>query len=97
MNFVILESAENDVIEIWDYYEQQQEGLGERFLDEFERAADGIRRFPRMYEVVFGAIRLCPTRKFPYGIFYTVGKTTIVVHAIIHLHRSRRYWKSRLR
>ncbi|MGJ5632303.1 hypothetical protein [Nostoc sp. CALU 1950] len=40
-------------------------------------------------------VRRCMTRKFPYGILYTIEQDYILVLAVMHCSREAGYWKSR--
>jgi plasmid stabilization system protein ParE len=97
MILVILDAAEKELQEVFAYYEKQREGLGHRFLAEFRNASERIESFPECCQKLLGEVRVCKLSKFPYGLFYSVGSRHVIIQAIIHLHRSRRYWKRRLK
>jgi hypothetical protein len=40
-------------------------------------------------------IRRCMTRKFPYGILYTIEPDYILILAVMHCSREVGYWKNR--
>jgi toxin ParE1/3/4 len=40
-------------------------------------------------------MRRARVRRFPYGVFYLVTDSTIVVVGVLHGRRSPRQWKSR--
>ena len=52
------------------WYEDQQSGLGTRFLDEldlvFQRIAESPLQFPRLE----GEVRRALLRRFPYGMYF---------------------------
>lgn len=77
------------------WYEDQQSGLGLRFLDEldvvFRRIVDNPRQFPPMDGNVHRAL----LRHFPYGVYFLVELEDIKVLAVLHLHREPDMWKSR--
>ena len=52
------------------YYEQQERGLGLRFLAEIDDAVDRILRFPNAWHPVSARNRRCRTHRFPFGLLY---------------------------
>ncbi len=77
------------------WYEDQQSGLGLRFLAEldlvFERIEDNPLQFPRLE----GEVRRALFRRFPYGVYFLPESDAIKVLAVLHLHRQPDVWKSR--
>ena len=94
---IILDPAEEDLKQIFHWYEKQQTGLGLRFLLEFEKSVERIQDFPESNAKVYRHFRMAQLAKFPYGVFYSIGSENIYLQSIIHLRRSRRYWKERLK
>jgi plasmid stabilization system protein ParE len=47
------------------------------------------------FPVVAPDLRRALVPKFPYGIFFRVLETKIVVIAVLHLHRHPETWRSR--
>lgn len=78
------------------YYESQQDGLGQRFVDAVRDAIDRIRSHPQLYHEFEPGVRQCRTPHFPYGIIYRVRNSTVEILAVMHLHRRPGYWKSRM-
>ena len=77
------------------WYEDQQSGLGLRFLDElvvvFRRIVDNPRQFP----CVDGHVHRALLRHFPYGVYFLAESDDMNVLADLHLHREPDMWKSR--
>lgn len=80
------------------YYEQQLEGLGERFLIAVKDAVERIKALPEAYSSFSVNTRRCLVNKFPYGIIYLYdsGKIEITIVAVAHLHRKPDYWRGRI-
>ena len=93
---VIRPEAEADLDEVFDWYEARRKGLGAEFLLCIEQAIDGILQFPEAAPLVHRNLRRAFIRRFPYGVFYLVEDTRIVVVGVIHGSRSPRVWKKRL-
>lgn len=77
------------------WYEDQQSGLGARFLDEldlvFQRIAEHPLQFPRLELEVRRAL----LRHFPYGVYFLVAAEEVRILAILHLNRQPDMWKGR--
>lgn len=77
------------------YYEQEQPGVGTRFLAAVEDAVRQLARMPTLWPLVDGDIRRCVLRRFPYSVFYAVEPDHVLVVAIAHQHRRPDYWQGR--
>jgi plasmid stabilization system protein ParE len=85
MKVRILSAAAKDLTKAMDYYESQSDGLGEDFLDEYEKTISRICKFPAAWACVNPDLRRCLMRRFPYAVFYTVAAEEIIVTAIADL------------
>lgn len=56
-----------------------------------------IVKSPTRWRVIDEDIRQCLTRKFPYGILYTIEQDFILIVAVMHCSREPEYWKDRVR
>jgi plasmid stabilization system protein ParE len=91
-----LEVAESELDETIAYYDKESPGLGSVFLTEVLSSLERIKAFPAAWHPLGKTARRCQTRRFPYGIIYTVGESEILILAIAHLHREPNYWRDRL-
>ena len=80
---------------IW--YEDQQSGLGARFLGELSLVFQRIEDNPLQFPVVEGQVRRALLHHFPYGIYFLAESVAVAVLAVLHLHRHPDVWKSRKR
>lgn len=87
--------ARVEFLESVRYYEEQQTGLGQRFLDSVTDALQRIQSHPESYRKVEAGCRQCRIPRFPYGLIYRVGKERIEVIAVMHLHWEPGYWQQR--
>lgn len=78
-----------------EYYERQQPGLGERFVNAVEMAVARIAAAPETWRVVEDGIRRCLTKVFPYAVIYAIEPDHILVVAVMHCHREPGYWRER--
>ena len=77
------------------WYENRQPGLGNVFLDEFERTLGRIVAGPERGAKVWGDTRKVSFHRFPYAIIYNVRSDLLYVKAVMHLHRRPFYWLDR--
>lgn len=96
MKFLFHPEAEAELIEAADYHESKETGLGVDFAMEIYSAIERIASFPMAWPKIEPEIRRCLVRRFPYGILYSDNRDTILIVAIMHLHRKPDYWKYRI-
>jgi plasmid stabilization system protein ParE len=85
--------AELEAAALW--YKERQPGLGENFLDEFERTLRRILNKPERWRKIQGENRKLNFHRFPYAIVYSVRADTLYIKAVMHLHRRPFYWSRR--
>lgn len=54
------------------YYSQKDTGLGVAFYTEVENAIQRIIEKPTLFRIIEEDVRRCLTRRFPYGVLYTI-------------------------
>lgn len=87
--------AEADVSDAARWYEAQRSRLGSEFLDEVLRTLSSISEHPDLYPRVSGDVRRAVIRRFPFGVFYVMDESEVVVLAVMHGRRAPARWKSR--
>ena len=88
--------AKSDLQRAAKWYEKQRAGLGREFVLDIEAALSRIVEKPFLWQDIHCGVRRAIAQRFPYGIFYWIGHSDIVVFAIVHLHRDPAYWQDRL-
>jgi toxin ParE1/3/4 len=88
-------ASDADIEAAFEWYESEQPGLGFEFLDEIRAAYERILDGPLKYQVLRSGIRRALTRRFPYGIFFTIEDDLIVILAILDTARDAE-WQSRI-
>ncbi len=84
MDFLIVysEIAKTDLLRIYDWFENEQPELGQKFIDAVEKAEYHIIKTPLGFECQYKKSREIQTSPFNYLLIYTVEKSAIYVHAI---------------
>lgn len=96
LELLIRPEAREDLGEAFAYYESCMPGLGDQFLASVKAALDVVVNQPELYPKVLGDLHRALIRRFPFGVFYLVNQTQLVVVACLHVRRSPSAWKSRL-
>jgi toxin ParE1/3/4 len=78
------------------FYETRRPGLGAAFTIEVEAAIERALQNPKSWRAIEQDVRRCLTHTFPYGILYTIEGDSILIVAVMHLHRRPGYWRERL-
>jgi toxin ParE1/3/4 len=96
-NLLINPFAELELEEAKDWYNLQQDDLGERFVKEIEKTIIRITENPFQFPKEIKQIRKAIVNDFPYSIFFYVADNLINVFAIFHSSRNPMIWKKRFR
>src|SRR4051812_30410160 len=80
--YLFTENARAEVIKHAVFYEQKQDGLGLRFMNEVNEAAEEISVLPTGYASYYKHTRERKTKNFPYKLIYTIEKEMIFIHAV---------------
>jgi plasmid stabilization system protein ParE len=97
MNYVLVFRLEvlPELDEVYRWYESQQLGLGNDFLEEIEQALDRICQMPESYATVYRDVRRAVVRRFPYTIYYRIVSSRVIITAVFHGHRNPKVWQKR--
>jgi len=76
--------AEEDIDEIYHYYESESEGLGDRFMNDLDDKLATLQQNPQMYARFKALVRRGYLDKFPYSFYYkeNMSKELINILAI---------------
>lgn len=77
------------------FYEERRPGLGAAFTVAIEAAIRRILDAPTASRVVEDDVRRCLTRRFPFGVLYTVEQDSVLIVAVMHCSRRPGYWRAR--
>ena len=92
---VVRRQAKADIRDAARWYERQRIGLGRAFVEQIDALLDRIRLNPMQYQVVHREIRRAIPRRFPYGVFYRIEGSEVLVFAVVDLHRDPSTWQDR--
>ena len=87
MQLIVLLGAELDIQAAFNRFEQYRDGFGLKFLQELELAYEYLKRHPRIGRLYANNRRRFLVANFPFGIFYSVEGTRIVISAVLDLRQ----------
>lgn len=83
MQVRIARSAETDLLEGYVFYEEQQAGIGEYFLDSLFADIDALSLFAGIHPKPDGRLHRTLAKRFPFAIYYEVRDNAATVIAIL--------------
>jgi len=86
MKIEISTGAEADVADGYWFYERQNFGLGDYVRSCIFVDIESLRYFGGIHEIEFGFHRSL-SKRFPFGIYYTVADDCVMVVAVLDLRR----------
>lgn len=95
LHIVWLPEADAELKEALARYESIRPELGQRFAEAVVDTVDKITDDPFHYAVVEKGRRRAGVRRFPYGLFFLVEESRIVVIACFHGKRNPKHWQLR--
>lgn len=84
MTVRILPPAREEFLEAVGFYESEAAGLGQEFIDEFERAVALIASNPELGSLYRSDTRRKILRRFPFQIIYEVRVDHLMIVAVAH-------------
>jgi len=89
--------ADTELQEIFNRFEDYREGFGVEFIAVVDAYLARLSVFPESAPIYIDTIRRQIIQRFPYGIFYQVHPTRILVIAILDLRQDEERIFQRLR
>jgi hypothetical protein len=83
-----LRKAQNEVLDAWEWYEDKQNGLGDRFKQEVKNKIKSILNNPLKYPLK-GKYHEAQTDVFPFIIVYDTDEISNVIFIVSVFHMSR--------
>ncbi len=83
MQVHITRAAESDLLNGFDFYERQQSGIGEYFLDSLFADIDALMLSGGIHAKPDGHLHRALAKRFPFAIYYTIEGGTVTVIAVL--------------
>ena len=95
MKIRILDSATQDLIEGFRFYEKQESGLGNYFIDSLFSDIDSLQVYAGIHSIHFGYHRML-SKRFPFAIYYKITEHEVSVYAVLDCRRNPAWTRERL-
>lgn len=88
--------ALEDIQQGIDWYNEQQSGLGRKFLTEVKDCFKSLKINP-FFQIRYDNVRCLPLKKYPFMVHFTVHETEklVIVRAVFNTHLSGDNWNKR--
>ena len=92
MNYTIEVQQEAiwEMQEAFEWYQEQQEGLGYAFLEEIESCYQKLSDHPQHYTAINERYRRIKTNRFPYLLIYEIENSQVIIISTHHAKRKPR-------
>lgn len=87
--YEIVLKARKELLEAWEWYEDKQEGLGDRFRNQVNQKIKQVIQTPERYPEKKRSFREAKIDVFPYLLIYKIASRKKVVTIISVFHTSR--------
>ncbi len=83
MKIKVLDAANKDLINGYNFYEKIEAGLGSYFLDTLFSDIDSLRIYGGIHPVCFGGYHRLLSKRFPFAVYYKKMDDVIYVFAVL--------------
>jgi len=95
MNIRILPIANDDLLNGYHFYEQQEKGIGSYFLDSLFSDIDSLLVYHGVHSVFCNKYYRLLSKRFPFAIYYTVENEDIIIYAVLDCRKEPAWIKGR--
>ncbi len=88
MKIRILESASQDLIYGFHFYEKQATGLGSYFLDSLSSDIDSLQLYAGIHPITFHVYYRMLSKRFPFAIYYKLVDDEVLIYAVLDCRRN---------
>jgi hypothetical protein len=93
----ILDQAELDLAEGFQFYEEQEANLGAYFLTSLFSDLESLNFYAGIHAKPYNRYHRLLSKRFPFAIFYTVSEEVVFIHAVLDCRRSPAWMRKRLK
>ncbi|MBC8182608.1 type II toxin-antitoxin system RelE/ParE family toxin [candidate division KSB1 bacterium] len=95
MRIEIIDAAERDIEDGYNFYERQSPGLGFYFLDSIYSDIDSLIYFGGIHIEIYGYHRLL-SKRFPFSVYYKIDEDIVKIFAVLDNRRNPSWIRKRL-
>jgi hypothetical protein len=96
MKLVILDRAEDDLVDGFDFYELREAGLWQYFLCTLYSDIESLRLYGGAHRKAYLHLQRALSKRFPFAIYDALEKEVISIHAVVDCRRDPSWIRKRL-
>lgn len=81
---IFKEDVNEEIANVYDWYERKKPNLGEHFLDCMDAAIAALQKNPKYYSFIHQSKRKIVVKGFPYKIIYEIFEEEIMIYGLKH-------------
>ncbi len=85
---ILSSRAQKEIAQSWEWYEERQQGLGDRFVNEVSHRIVLIEQNPERYPTRYKFYKETPVPVFPFLIIYRINKKQRSIRVVSVFHTS---------
>ena len=85
MKISVQPSALTDLKRGYRFYDRQQRGLGDYFIDSLYSDIDSLQLYAGIHMVHFGSFHRLLSDRFPYAVYYQIKDEVILIRAVVDM------------
>ena len=96
MRIEVLDQAQLDLVEGYDFYEDQKAGLGSYFLSNLYADIESLRIYDGVHRKAYKQYHRLLSKRFPFAVFYTFEDDIVFVRAVLDCRKDPAWIRQRL-
>jgi hypothetical protein len=93
----ILDQAEQDLLEGFNFYEDQENGLGAYFLTNLFSDIESLRLYGAIHPRPYKNYHRLLSKRFPFAVFYKIKDETVFIRAVLDCRRDPSWIRQQLK
>ena len=97
MRIEILDRAAIDLTDGFYFYETQQSGLGDYFLNSLYSDIESLQIYAGIHRKAYKDYHRLLSKRFPFAVFYKTSNNSVFIYAVVDCRRDESWIKARLK
>ena len=93
----LLDAAAQDLMDGFKFYEQQEGGLGEYFLDSLFSDIESLLIHAGIHPTYFLSYYRMLSKRFPFAVYYRIDGNDVLVYAVLDCRKNPASIRSRMK
>jgi hypothetical protein len=97
MKIEILDRAATDLTDGFQFYEAQQAGLGDYFLNSLYSDIESLQLYVGIHRKAYKDYHRLLSKRFPFAVFYKISGGSVFVYAVVDCRRDETWIRAKLK